>query len=217
MKIGILGSGRMGGKIGTILADAGNEVVFSYSRDPKKLDRLAREAGPRACAGSPAQAVNGADAVVLAVNWSQIDDVLGQAGDLSGQVVISCSLPLNDANTELLIAHRASGAEELARRLPSARVVCAFNTIPSELLFDAYHGRVPGGPPGVIYCGDDASAKDVAVELIRAMGFEPIDAGPLRIARSTEPFATLIAQLAYAMMPSPALWYRFGCVQENKA
>jgi len=212
MKIGILGSGLMGGKIGTILSLAGHEVVFSYARRKDKLNRLAREAGPDARAGSPTEAVDGADAVLLAVNWSQMDDVLDQAGDLSGKVVINCSLPLNSSNTELVVAHHSSGAEELARRLPAARIVSAFNTVPSEVLFDVYQGRVPGGPPSLIYCSDDEDAKIIAAELIRTMGFEPIDAGPLRIARSTEPFAQLVGQLAYQIMPSPALWYRFGCL-----
>src|SRR6478752_2215438 len=76
MRIGILGSGLMGGKLGTLFAQAGHEVVFSYSHDHKKLERLARKAGPQAQAGTPAEAARGADAVLLAVHWSRVDDVL---------------------------------------------------------------------------------------------------------------------------------------------
>src|SRR5438067_5767690 len=99
MRIGILGSGLMGAKLGTIFARAGHEVVFSYSRSERKLNTLAREAGKNARAGTPAEAARGADAILFAVHWSRFDDVLSQAGDLSGKVVVSCSLPMNDGDT----------------------------------------------------------------------------------------------------------------------
>ena len=82
MRVGILGSGLMGGKLGTILARAGHEVVFSYARSEQKLKKLAREAKGRARPGTPRDAAQGADAVLLAVHWSRIDDVLHQTGDL---------------------------------------------------------------------------------------------------------------------------------------
>jgi predicted dinucleotide-binding enzyme len=117
MRIGILGSGLMGGKLGTIFARAGHEVVFSYARSKEKLKRLAREAHGNARAGTPGEAAMEADALLLAVHWSRIDDVLNQTGDLSGKVIISCSLPMNARSTELVVAHTSSGAEEL-RRIP---------------------------------------------------------------------------------------------------
>jgi predicted dinucleotide-binding enzyme len=82
MRIGILGSGLMGGKLGTIFARAGHEVVFSYARTSEKLKKLARDAQGNARAGTPGEAAKEADAVLLAVHWSRIDDVLKQAGDL---------------------------------------------------------------------------------------------------------------------------------------
>src|SRR5690348_12818896 len=196
MRVGILGSGLMGGKLGTIFARAGHEVVFSYARSEQKLTRLAREAKGKARAGTPAEAAKQADALVLAVHWSRTDDVLRQTGDLSGKVIVTCSLPMNDDNSELVLAHTSSGAEELARRVPKARVVSAFNTVPSEVLFGVYDAKRKASRPSLVYCGDDKSGKAVAVELIRDVGFEPVDAGPLRIARYTEPFALLVAQLA---------------------
>jgi predicted dinucleotide-binding enzyme len=116
MKIGILGSGLMGGKLGTIFARAGHDVVFSYAHSERKLKRLAREAQGRARAGTPREAVLDADAVLLAVHWSRINDVLKQAGDLSGKTIVSCSLPMNADDTKLVIAHTASGAEALAQK-----------------------------------------------------------------------------------------------------
>lgn len=209
MRIGVLGSGLMGGKLGTILARAGHEVVFSYSRSERKLERLAREAGGKSRAGTPREAAQDADAVLLAVHWLRFDDVLEQAGDLSGKVLLTCSLPMNQDNTELVLGRTSSAAEELAKKVPQARVVSAFNTVPSEVLFGVYEARRKARRPALVYCGDHRRAKEVAAGLIRDAGFDPVDAGPLRIARFTEPFALLVAQLAYERKGGPELAYRF--------
>jgi predicted dinucleotide-binding enzyme len=87
--------------------------------------------------------------------------------------------------------------------------VCAFNTVPNEVLFPVFEARGHGTRPSFVYCGDDRSAKAVVVELIRDAGFEPVDASALRIARYTEPFASLIAELAYRGKGGPELAYRF--------
>ena len=209
MRIGILGSGLMGGKLGTIFARAGHQVVFSYARSRKKLETLAKEAGRNARAGAPAEAARDADAVLLAVHWSRFDDVLKQAGDLSGQVVLTCSLPMDARDTRLVVANNSSGAEELARMLPKSRIVSAFNTVPSEVLFGVFESRRKAGRPSLLYCSDNNRAKSVAAQLIRGAGFEPVDAGSLKIARYTEPFALLMAQLAYEGDGGPEVAYRF--------
>src|SRR5213593_3772492 len=121
MRIGILGSGLMGGKLGTIWARAGHEVVFSYARSEQKLTKLAREAGGKARAGTPREAAQEADALLLAVHWTRMDDVLAQAGDLSGKVIVTCSLPMNADDTGLVLGRTTSGAEELAKKIPDAR------------------------------------------------------------------------------------------------
>lgn len=152
MRVGILGSGLMGGKLGTIFARAGHEVTFSYARSRKKLDELAREAGARARADTPGGAAEHADALLLAVHWSRFDDVLKQTGNLAGKVVVTCSLPMNDDDSGLVVGLTSSGAETLAKRIPKAWVVCAFNTVPSEVLFDVYEsGR--GDDAGCLCCG----------------------------------------------------------------
>ncbi len=143
------------------------------------------------------------------MHWLHVEDVLGQAGDLAGKVIVSCSLPMNGDDTALAVGHTSSGAEELARRHPAARLAAAFNTVPSEVLFGVFEARERTPRPSLVYYGDDAGAKDVAVPLIRDVGFEPVDAGPLRIARYAEPFALLIAQLAYEGSEGPELAYRF--------
>ncbi len=206
----------MGGKLGTLFARAGHEVVFSYSRSEKKLRQLAKTAGQEARAGTPADAARDANAVLLAVHWSRVDDVLGQAGDLSGKVVITCSLPMNADDTGLVVAHASSGAEELARKIPNARVVSAFGTLPSEVFFAVFENRKRKNRPSLLYSGDDQKAKAVAAGLIRDVGFEPVDAGPLRIARYSEPFTLLVAQLAYEGDNGPALAYRFDWFEERE-
>src|SRR5438105_785141 len=115
---------------------------------------------------------------------------------------------MNEDSTGLVVAHTSSGAEELARMIPRARVAAAFQTVPSEVLFGVYEARRKARRPSLVYCGDDAGGKGVAAELIRGAGFDPVDAGPLRVARYTEPFALLVAQLAYEG-GGPELAYRF--------
>jgi predicted dinucleotide-binding enzyme len=209
MRVGILGSGLMGGKLGTLFARAGHEVVFSYARSTEKLKDLAREAGGNARAGTPKEAAQWADVLLLAVHWSRIDELLNQTGDLSGKVIVTCSLPMNPGNTELVVAHTSSGAEELAKKVPKARVVAAFQTVPSEVLFGVYEASRKSGRPSLVFCGDDELGKSAAAELIRDAGFDPVDAGPLRIARYTEPFALLVGQLAYEGQRGPEVAYRF--------
>jgi 8-hydroxy-5-deazaflavin:NADPH oxidoreductase len=209
MRVGILGSGLMGGKLGTLFARARHEVVFSYARSKERLTKLARDAHGDARAGTPSEAAKESDALLLAVHWSRIDDVLNQAGDLAGKVIVSCSLPMNADNTELIIAHTSSGAEELAKMIPKARVVSAFNTVPSEVLFGVSDAKRKATRPSLVYCGDDESGKGATAELIRDVGFDPVDAGPLRMARYTEPFGLLVAQLAYEGKGGPELAYRF--------
>lgn len=209
MQIGILGSGLMGGKLGTIFARAGHQVIFSYARSERKLQRLAREAEGKALAGTPAEAALNADVLLLAVHWSRVNDVLKQAGDLSGKVIITCSLPMNRTDTRLVVARTSSGAEALARKVGKARVVSAFGTVPSEVLFDVFRARRRRRRrPSLLYCGNSEDAKGVAARLIRDVGFDPVDAGPLRIARYLEPFTLAVAQLAYEGGQGPRLAYR---------
>jgi len=209
MRIGILGSGLMGGKLGTLFARAGHDVVFSYSRSQSKLEKLAREAGKDARAGTPRDAAHHADAILVAVHWNRMDDVLRQTGDLSGKVLVTCSLPLNDDDSALVVAHTSSGAEELARKARGARVVSAFSSVPSEVLFPVFDARDRATRPSVVYCGDDADAKRTTAGLIRDVGFDPVDAGPLDVARYIEPFTLLVGKLAYEGDNGPEVAYRF--------
>jgi predicted dinucleotide-binding enzyme len=209
MRVGILGSGLMGAKLGTIFARAGHDVVFSYTRGNDKLKKLARDAQGNARAGTPVEAARDSDALLLAVHWSRIDDVLKQAGDLSGKVIVTCCLPMDAGNTKLIIGTTTSVTDELAKKVPRAHFVLAFNTVPSEVLFGVFESKGKETRPSLVYCGDDQNAKNVAAKLILDAGFDPVAAGRLRIARYTEPFALLVGELAYGGDGGPELAYRF--------
>ncbi|WP_108257751.1 NADPH-dependent F420 reductase [Mangrovicoccus ximenensis] len=207
MKIGILGSGLMGGKLGTIWARCGHDVTFAYSRSASKLDRLSKSCGARA--GSVAEAAAEADVLLLAVHWSRVPDVLAQAGDLAGRTVLSCTLPLNESDSELVVGTTSSGLEELMRMRPEARWAGGFSTTPSESFFPVHERKGQAEPPHVMIYGDDAGAKQAAFGLARDTGFEPQDTGGARNARFVEPFAMATVELAY-VQPGGAAWtYRF--------
>lgn len=207
MKIAILGSGRMGGTLGGLWARCGHQVTFAYFRNARMLERRARQSG--LVTASVREAVADADAVLLSVHWTQVGDVLEQAGPMSGKVVLNCCVPLDESDTDLVLGPRFSGAEWLAQQRPEARWVCCFNTSPSESLLPVFGAKGRNDPPQLLTYGDDAGAKVIARQLIRDIGFEPLEAGALRTGRFVEPFAMVTSELAYGQPGSPALVYRF--------
>jgi hypothetical protein len=102
-----------------------------------------------------------------------------------------------------------SPPETLAKKVRKAHVVSAFSTVPSEVLFDVFgRKRRTRRRPSLLFCGDDRHAKKIAARLIREVGFEPVDAGPLRVARYLEPFSLAVAQPAYEGNEGPEIAYR---------
>ena len=100
----------------------------------------------------------------------------------------------------------------MKRPRPCGRFImggAAFNTVPSEVFFGVFEARRKARRPSLVYCGDDSGSKEIAAALIRDVGFDPGDAGPLRIARYTEPFALLVGRFAYEGKEGPELAYRF--------
>lgn len=207
MKIGILGSGLMGGTLGRLWSACGHDVTFAYSQNDDRRQAMAREAG--ATSGTVSHAVSGADAVLLSVHWSQTTDVLDQAGNLSDMTVLNCCVPLDDTNQDLVVGRTTSGAEELARMRPDAHWVSCFSTNPSESFDPVFRRKGQTPAPQVLTCTDHDGARAVAFDLIRDIGFDPLDCGPLRNARFVEPFAMATVELAYVQPGGPALTYRF--------
>jgi NADPH-dependent F420 reductase len=194
MKIGIIGAGNVGGALGTRWAQGGHEVIFgSRNPDSAPIAELLAQAGSKTRAGSVPDAVTASDIVLLATPWPATQSALAGAGDLSGKVLIDATNPLRPTLDGLELGTTTSGAEQVAKWAPGAKVVKAFNTVGSNLMADAHFG---GEPPVLFYCGDDAEAKRTVGALAGELGFEAVDAGPLTQARLLEPFALLWISLA---------------------
>lgn len=172
MQIGIIGSGHIGGSLGVRLGRAGHEVVFSYARTPDKLAHLASQAGSGSRVGSCHEAA-ACDVVVLAVRWTDLDDALEQAGDLTGAVVVDTINPFA-RDFSIALPETTTVGEQLARQLPTSRTVKAFNT----LFAAALDPDARTDPPLVVFIsGDDSAAKAMVLTLTRDAGFEPYDLG----------------------------------------
>ena len=178
MRVGIIGSGRIGGNIGRFLAGAGHDVVFSWSRDPDKLQELAREAGERARAGSVTEAAD-CEVVVLSVPWALVDDALAAAGGLDGRIVIdTCNQFAGGGRVTL--PEGMSAAQVNAARAPGARWNKAFNTLTSRFQAQT-SGRTGRDRVVMFHAGDDPEAKQVVARLIDDAGFAPVDMGSLAL------------------------------------
>lgn len=177
MKVGIIGAGRIGGNVGTQLGRAGHEVMFSFSRDRRSLAALA-DGVPGASAGDPAEAVAFADALVLSVPWTAIDDALAQAGSLEGRVVVDTTNQFGTGGLESL-PEGTTAIEANAGRMPGARLAKAFNTLTAGYQRDVAEGRVDG-PVAMFFASEDGAATSTAEGLIRDCGFEPVRIGGWR-------------------------------------
>jgi len=173
MKIGLIGAGRIGGGIASRLADAGHELKLSFSRDPAALGKLALEIGHGASAGTPAEAVEFGEAVVLSVPWSVLPAALEQAGSLAGKIVIDTT---NQFGAPPLPAAGETAAHFNASRLPGARYTKSFNTLTSAFQAEAA-GREGDARVVQWLCGDDPEAKRIVTGLIEDAGFAPVDLG----------------------------------------
>jgi predicted dinucleotide-binding enzyme len=195
MKLAIIGAGRLGAALATRLSAAGHDLVVA-SRDIEKSQRVA--AGlTRAHAATPADAVDSAEAVILAVRFPDVPDALASIGKrLDGVVLWSCVNALTADFSSLAVGFDDSAAETVARLAPTARVVAALPPFADALAAGAldYNGRVPS----TLLCGDDAAGKDTIAALVRDIGAEPVDAGPLTNARLVEPAMMLLVRLAYS-------------------
>jgi 8-hydroxy-5-deazaflavin:NADPH oxidoreductase len=173
MKIGIIGSGRIGGNVAQQAVKAGHEVKLSFSRQPDRLSALAEELGSRASVGSPAEAVNFADIVVFAVPWSVIAEALSQAGELTGKIVVDTT---NQFGSGPMPEEGQTAAAFNAARMRGARYVKSFNTLTAA--FQEQTASRTGEERVVQWiCGDDADAKATVAHLIEEMGYAPVDLG----------------------------------------
>ncbi len=194
MTIAVLGTGNVGGALGCRWADAGYEVFFG-ARDPDSHEAQAvcERAGSRARVGTCADAIAAADAVLLAIPWDQTRAVLQGASSLRGKILMDCINPLTSDLIGLTLGHTTSAAEQIAEWFPEARVVKAFNSLSAATMENPQYGDLRAH---VFICGDDEEAKATVKQLAAALGFDPIECGPLKLARQLEPLAALYVYLA---------------------
>jgi 8-hydroxy-5-deazaflavin:NADPH oxidoreductase len=194
MKVTVIGAGNMGSAFVKRLARADHQVVVT-SRNLSKAQALAAT-NPGAIAVPAGNAGNQADAIVLATGFADAIDALRSVGDVRGKVVIDITNPLTADYMGLSIGHNTSAAEEIAKAVPGAEVVKAFNTVFAQVLASgADLGR--GQIVPVLVASDSARAKQVARTLAESIGFPTIDSGGLKNARYLEPVAGLNIYLAY--------------------
>jgi NADPH-dependent F420 reductase len=187
MKIAVLGRGNVGTALGDGWSAKGHDVVYG-SRSPEKEPGQARKFA------SIADAIAQSEVVALAVPWDAVQSVL-TSNDLSGKLLIDCTNPITPS-FDLAVGTTTSAGETVARLAKGARVVKAFNTTGFGNMRNPKFGAVN---LTMFYAGDDEAAKAIVNQLINDMGFDPVDAGPLKTARYMEPLAMLWINLSMKM------------------
>jgi 8-hydroxy-5-deazaflavin:NADPH oxidoreductase len=186
MQVAIIGSGNVGKALAGSFTRAGHDVTLTAS-NPDHAREAAAQSGGRA-AGSNREAAAAAELVVLAVHYPLVDGVVAELGDaLAGKVVVDVTNRVDPADPGSTM-DGTSAAEQIQARAPEARVVKAFNTAFAARQADPV---VEGVALDAFIAGDDDQAKRVVAELAGSIGFRPIDAGPLVMARALEAMALL--------------------------
>jgi len=188
MKIVIIGKGNVGSALQSGLTPVGHQV--------RALGR----------GEDVAQAVTSADVVIFAVPFGEVQNVARQLGDAAtGKVVIDATNALTPAMELAVDIRSTSGAEDLQKALPGAKVVKAFNTSFASAMAT---GEINGEKLAGLVAGDDAEAKAQVLSMVESVGFDPIDAGPLAAARLLEPLAVLNIKLGFVQGYGPASGFR---------
>jgi predicted dinucleotide-binding enzyme len=193
MKIGIVGSGTVGGTLGRCFARSGHLVAFG-TRRPDSSEMSALAAIPGARIVSQRDAAQSSEVIVLSTPWPATREAIGGLGDLTGKVLLDATNPLKEDLSGLALPNDTSGGEKVAEWARGAHVVKIFNTIGYNIMENPRFGDQAAT---LFYCGDDAGSKKIACDLAADLGFAPVDAGPLRQSRLLEPFALLWISLAF--------------------
>jgi predicted dinucleotide-binding enzyme len=190
MKIAIIGTGNVGKSLGKGLIKKGHEVIYG-SRNPESKKK---EIPRKAKITNIKDAANQADVIILAVPFHAARELINTYG-LSeiNKVVIDVTNSLTP-DFKWAIGFNSSSAEEIARMLPKAKVVKAFNTIFAE---NMSRGKLGRETLTLFIAGDDENAKAIAKKLGEDLGFDVVDVGPLTIARYLEPLGLLMIHLGY--------------------
>ncbi len=193
IKIGIIGSGNIGGTLGTFWAQAGHEILFS-SRNPDNLKQLVEKVGPRARAGTVSEAIAFGDVILIAVPYGSMPQIAKDfARDLAGKVVIDTGNAVLKRDGEIGAEAREKGVGLTTQKLlPGARVVRAFNTLGVNRLRN--NANRAEGRIAIPMAGDDPEALKVASILVRDAGFDPAVLGGIDRSRLFEQSNPLYGQ-----------------------
>jgi predicted dinucleotide-binding enzyme len=191
-KIGVIGSGRVGGTLGSVWVRAGHEVMFS-SRTLDDDKALAAKLGANARAGTPREAAAFGEVVLVSVPYRALPEIGKEVGDLiKGKVVIDTCNPFANRDGEIANWAREKGAGlASAELLPGARIVRAFNAVGYTRMGEAHQQP---GKVGMPIAGDDAQAIAIASRLIRDIGFEPVLVGGLAMGKHLVPGTPLAGE-----------------------
>lgn len=189
--IAVLGTGDMGSAFGPRLAALGYRVIYgSRAPDSTKAKALLESTGANAKAASNVTAANQADIVLLALPADHVEDIVKTLGDLDGKVVIDQTWPpteiAEDGYDRITGTH--SRAESIQKLIPQARVVKALGTLGSNVIKNPHDA---GGPVTIPIAGDHRRAKEITARIVAELGLDPVDAGPLRMARALEAMMNL--------------------------
>jgi hypothetical protein len=179
MRIGVIGAGQVGATLARLFVAVGHDVAVANSRGPQTLRDLDHDLGDRGHADTAEGAARFGEVIVVAVPFGRYREV--PVEPTAGKVVVDANnyYPARDGHIPELDEDRSTSSELLQEHLPQARVVKAFNAIRWDHLRDLAR---PGGQVvqyGVPISGDDEAAKRTVAELVRELGFEPVDAGSL--------------------------------------
>ena len=207
LRIGIIGTGHIGGTLAALWVKAGHEVLMS-SRHPAELDSLARSLGPRARVGTPREAALFGPVVLISVPYGALPQI-GQdlKAELAGKIVLDTGNPYPGRDGPMAVDARTKGTGVASSEfLPGVRLVRAFNAINSGDLRREAHRS--GAAVAIPLAGDDAQALEVAQRLVRDAGFAPVVVGPLARAREFDVGTTVYTQLLTAPQLRQALGIR---------
>jgi predicted dinucleotide-binding enzyme len=195
MRIGILGAGSVGSALARAWANSGHQVALATRNpDDPGLASLTLSIGPNTTAGAVPRVVEHSEIVVLATPWPAVRDLPGIEADWAGKILIDCTNPLRPDFAWLEDDYQLSGAERIAAWAKGASV---FKTLNHTGANNMANPEYPGGRPVMFVCGDDARAKPTVLTLVSELGFDAVDAGPLKVARLLEPLAMLWIHLAH--------------------
>jgi 8-hydroxy-5-deazaflavin:NADPH oxidoreductase len=198
MKMAIIGSGNIGKSIGAWASKEGYEIIFSAKKEEHARE-AAKAAGHNAKFASVNSAIESADIVLLAVPYESAKEVLSEAKSiLKGKVLIDVTNALTEDYSALKLGFTTSAAEEIAKLIPEAKVIKAFNTVFASV-YASQNPKIKEKTISVFYAGDDKDAKAKVADLINKMGFDAVDSGSLKAARVLEPMALLNISLGYNM------------------